>query len=283
VKLASYKTSKGAGYGIVTDEGIVDLTRRIGRKYPDLRALLAGNALAQAQKIARATKKPDLKTSKITFLPVIPNPGKIVCVGLNYEEHRVETGRDKTENPALFIRVTESQVGHNQPIVMPAESTNLDYEGEIAVVIGKRGRRVAEADAWKHIAGYACYNDGSVRDWQRHTLQWTAGKNFSGTGGFGPWLVTRGDIADGEELTLETRLNGQVMQHATTAQMIHRIPRLIGYISTFTPLEPGDVIVTGTPGGVGARRTPPVWMKPGDSVEVEVSKVGVLVNTIKAG
>jgi len=282
MKLASYRTSKGAGYGVVTDGGIVDLTRRIGKKYPDLRALLEGNALAAAQKAAKAAKKADFKTGKVTFVPVIPNPGKIVCVGLNYEEHRVETGRDKTENPALFIRVAESQVGHDQPIVMPRESTNLDFEGEIAVVIGKRGRRVAEQDAWKHVAGYACYNDGSVRDWQRHTLQWTAGKNFSRTGAFGPWMVTRSEIADDEELTLETRLNGQVMQHATTAQMIHKIPRQIAYISTFTSLEPGDVIVTGTPGGVGARRNPPVWMKPGDTVEVEVSKVGVLVNTIKA-
>ena len=283
MKLASYKTSKGAGYGVVTEDGIVDLTRRIGRKYPDLRSLIAGNGLAQAQKISKAAKKADFKLNKIVFLPVIPNPGKIVCVGLNYEEHRVETGRDKTENPALFIRVAESQVAHNQPIVMPTESTNLDFEGEIAVIIGKRGRRISEEDSWKHIAGYACYNDGSVRDWQRHTLQWTAGKNFSRTGGFGPWMVTRSEIADNEELTLETRLNGEVMQHATTAQMIHRIPRLISYISTFTPLEPGDVIVTGTPGGVGARRNPPLWMKPGDTVEVEISKVGVLVNTIKAG
>jgi len=283
MKLASYKTSKGAGYGVVTDDGIVDLTRRLGKKYPDLRALIAGNALAQAQKIAKAAKKADIKAGKVAFLPVIPNPGKIVCVGLNYEEHRVETGRDKTENPALFLRVAESQVAHNQPILIPAESTNLDFEGEIAVVIGKRGRRISEENSWKHIAGYACYNDGSVRDWQRHTLQWTAGKNFSRTGGFGPWMVTRDEIKDGEELTLETRLNGEVMQHATTAQMIHRIPKLISYISTFTPLEPGDVIVTGTPGGVGARRNPPVWMKPGDTVEVEISKVGVLVNTIKAG
>ncbi len=275
MKLASYKTSKGAGYGVVAGDGIVDLTRRIGKKYPDLRALIAGSGLAQAQKIAKAAKKPDFKLARLTLLPVIPNPGKIVCVGLNYEEHRVETGRDKTENPALFIRVAESQVAHGQPIVMPRESTNLDFEGEIAVIIGRRGRRISEEDSWKHIAGYACYNDGSVRDWQRHTLQWTAGKNFSRTGGFGPWMVTRGDIADGEELTLETRLNGAVMQHATTAQMIH-------YISVFTPLEPGDVIVTGTPGGVGARRNPPVWMKPGDTVEVEVSKVGTLVNTIKA-
>jgi 2-keto-4-pentenoate hydratase/2-oxohepta-3-ene-1,7-dioic acid hydratase in catechol pathway len=283
VKLASYKTSKGAAYGVVADDGIVDLTRRIGRKFPDLRSLIAGNGLAQAQKIAKAAKKADFKLNKIVFLPVIPNPGKIVCVGLNYEEHRVETGRDKTENPALFIRVAESQVAHNQPIIMPTESTNLDFEGEIAVIIGKRGRRISEDDSWKHIAGYACYNDGSVRDWQRHTLQWTAGKNFVRTGGFGPWMVTRSEIADNEELTLETRLNGEVMQHATTAQMIHRIPKLISYISTFTPLEPGDVIVTGTPGGVGARRNPPVWMKPGDTVEVEISKVGVLVNTIKAG
>ena len=282
MRLASYRTSKGAGYGVVTGDGIVDLTRRIGKKYPDLRALLAGGALARAKQIAK-NAKPDLKLSKIVFLPVIPNPGKIVCVGLNYEEHRVETGRDKTENPALFIRVAESQVGHNRPIVMPPESTHLDYEGEIAVIIGKAGRRISEEKSWRHIAGYSCYNDGSVRDWQRHTLQWTAGKNFSQTGGFGPWMTTRDEIADGEELTLETRLNGQVMQHATTAMMIHRIPKLINYISTFTALEPGDVIVTGTPGGVGARRDPPVWMKPGDKVEVEVSKVGVLVNTIKAG
>jgi len=283
MKLASYRIAQGYGYGVVREDGIVDLTRRVGRKYPDLRALLAGRGLAQAEKIASSAKKADIKLSKAVFLPVIPNPGKIICVGLNYEEHRMETGRDKTENPALFIRVAESQVGHGQPIVMPPESTHLDFEGEIAVIIGKAGRRIAEANAWKHIAGYACYNDGSIRDWQRHTVQWTAGKNFSRTGGFGPWMVTRGEIKDGEELVLETRLNGQVMQHATTEQMIHRIPRLINYISTFTPLEPGDVIVTGTPGGVGARRDPPVWMKPGDKVEIEVSKVGVLVNPVKAG
>src|SRR6266481_5517433 len=150
MKLASYRTSKGAGYGVVTDDGIVDLTRRLGRKYPDLRALLAGGALAQAEKIAKAAKKTDLKLSKVAFLPVIPNPGKIVCVGLNYEEHRAETGRDKTENPALFIRVSESQVGHKQAILMPAESTHLDYEGEIAVVIGKPGRRVSQENSWKH-------------------------------------------------------------------------------------------------------------------------------------
>ena len=282
MRLASYRTSKGASYGAVTDKGIVDLRKRLGRKYPDLRALLAGGALAAAEKAAKSAAA-DYRIAGVTFLPVIPNPGKIICVGLNYEEHRVETGRDKTEQPALFVRVAESQVGHNRPIVMPPESTHLDYEGEIAVIIGKAGRRIPEANSWRHIAGYSCYNDGSIRDWQRHTVQWTAGKNFSQTGGFGPWMTTRGEIGDGEELTLETRLNGQVMQHATTEMMIHRIPKLIHYISTFTPLEPGDVIVTGTPGGVGARRTPPVWMKPGDRVEVEITRVGILVNTIKAG
>src|SRR5258706_5329757 len=215
MKLASYRTPKGAGYGVVIGDGIVDLTRRTDKKYPDLRALLAGGALAQAEKIAKAAKKPDLQLSKVTFLPVIPNPGKIVCVGLNYEEHRAETGRDKTENPALFIRVSESQVGHKQPILMPAESTNLDFEGEIAVIIGKPGRRSSQEKSCQNIAGYACYNDGSVRDWQRHTLQWTAGKNFNRTGGFGPWMVTRSEIADGEELILETRLHGGGMQHAT--------------------------------------------------------------------
>src|SRR4029077_17005403 len=220
MKLASYKTSQGAGYGVVTGDGIVDLTRRIGKKYPDLRALLAGNGLAQAQKIAKASKKPDFKLARITLLPVIPNPGKIVCVGLNYEEHRAETGRDKTENPALFVRVAESQVAHGQPIIMPRESTNLDFEGEIAVIIGRRGRRISEEDSWKHIAGYACYNDGSVRDWQRHPLQWAAGKNFARTRGLRPWMVTGDEIKDDEELPLEPRLNGEVMQHATTAQMI---------------------------------------------------------------
>lgn len=282
MKLASYRIAGGAGYGAVTEKGIVDLTRRLGAKYPDVRALIAAGAVAEAESAAKSAA-PDLQLSQISFLPVIPNPGKIICVGLNYEEHRVETGRDKTASPALFIRVAESQVGHLQPIILPPESTHLDYEGEIAVIIGKPGRRIAEALAWEHIAGYSCYNDGSVRDWQRHTVQWTAGKNFDRTGGFGPWMTTRGEIRDGEELTLVTRLNGKEMQRATTAMMIFKIPRLIHYISTFTTLEPGDVIVTGTPGGVGARRNPPLWMKSGDTVEVEVSGCGTLVNAIQAG
>jgi 2-keto-4-pentenoate hydratase/2-oxohepta-3-ene-1,7-dioic acid hydratase in catechol pathway len=281
MKLATFRTAKGASYGAVTDKGIVDLGRRLGNRFPDLKALIAGNGLAEA---AKHLKEPqDHKVSDITWLPVIPNPDKIVCVGLNYEDHRVETGRDRTEQPALFLRVPESQVGHGQPIIRPRESTHLDFEAEIAVIIGTPGRRISQQDSWSHIAGYSCYNDGSVREWQRHTIQWTAGKNFAQTGGFGPWMVTADELPPGTAMTLSCRLNGERMQHATTEQMIFKIPKLIEYISAFTTLLPGDVIVTGTPGGVGARRTPPVWMKPGDRVEIEIDKVGVLENTIADG
>jgi 2-keto-4-pentenoate hydratase/2-oxohepta-3-ene-1,7-dioic acid hydratase in catechol pathway len=278
MRLASFRTAQGASYGVVTNQGIVDLGRHLGNRYSDLRTLLEKNGLEEAKKAASSPA--DYRESEVTWLPVIPNPGKIVCVGLNYEEHRQETGRDKTEQPALFLRLAESQVGHKQPILRPRESKNLDYEAEIAVIIGKAGRRISQKDSWNHIAGYSCYNDGSVRDWQRHTIQWTAGKNFAGTGGFGPWMVSADEIPAGALLTLSCRLNGERMQHATTEQMIFKIPKLIEYISSFTTLAPGDVIVTGTPGGVGARRNPPVWMKPGDKVEIEIDKVGVLVNSI---
>jgi 2-keto-4-pentenoate hydratase/2-oxohepta-3-ene-1,7-dioic acid hydratase in catechol pathway len=278
MKLASYKTAQGESYGVVTDKGIVDLKRYLGNQFADLKALIAGNGFAQIRPHMTAT--PDYQQSDIVFLPVITNPARIVCVGLNYQDHVVETGRDNTEQPAIFLRLPESQVGHNQPIVRPRESKTLDFEAEIAVIIGKPGRRISQKDAWNHIAGYSCYNDGSVRDWQRHTIQWTAGKNFARTGGFGPWMVTADDIPPGTRMTLSCRLNGERMQHATTEQMIFKIPKIIEYVSTWTTLEPGDVLVTGTPGGVGARRTPPVWMKPGDTVEVEIDKVGVLVNAI---
>ncbi len=281
MKLATYKTPQGASYGAVTGQGIVDLGRRLGGRFPDLKALIAGNGLAEAQKFLN--EKPDFQQSDITWLPVIPNPDKIVCVGLNYQDHVVETGRDNTEQPAIFLRVADSQVGHRQPILRPRESTHLDFEAEIAVIIGKSGRRVSQADAWGHIAGYSCYNDGSVRDWQRHTIQWTAGKNFAHTGGFGPWMVTADEIPPNTKMTLSCRLNGQQMQHATTEMMIFKIPKIIEYVSTWTTLLPGDVIVSGTPGGVGARRTPPIWMKPGDKVEIEIDKVGVLENNIADG
>lgn len=279
MKLASYQHNNAACYGVVEGDGIVDLSRRIGARYPDIRTLLRHEGLDDARKAA-AGQKPDLKLADVTMLPTIPNPGKIFCIGLNYEDHRKETRREKTEAPAVFVRFPESQVGHGQPILRPRESTKLDFEGEIAVIIGKPGRRISEKDSWGHIAGYSCYNDGSVRDWQWATTQWTAGKNFAATGGFGPWMVTSDEIPAETELTLITRLNGVEMQHTTTALLVHSIPSLIAHLSTWVPLEPGDVIVSGTPGGVGARREPPVWMKPGDVVEIEVSKVGILRNTI---
>jgi 2-keto-4-pentenoate hydratase/2-oxohepta-3-ene-1,7-dioic acid hydratase in catechol pathway len=277
MKFLSYSFQGQASWGLATDTGVVSLSTN---QYPTLRSALVADMLEKLGTAAQG--KPDsCLLAEIMYLPVITDPGKIICIGHNYEEHRIETERDKTENPTVFLRVADSQTGHLQPLLMPPESDHFDYEGEIAVVIGKGGRRISRADAWEHVAGYSAYNDGSVRDWQRHTSQFTPGKNFVGTGSFGPVLVIRGEIADGEELSLTTRLNGQVMQHATTAMMIFPIPRLIEYVSTFTPLAPGDVIVSGTPGGVGARRQPPVWMKDGDLVEIEVSKIGVLRNWVE--
>ena len=281
MKLLSFVRDGAPTYGCLVDGCVIDLGRHFGSRAPDLKALIAAELVAEAR--AHASNVEDRLTLEgLALLPVIPNPGKIICVGLNYHEHVKETQRQTTEHPTLFLRVAESQVGHNQPLVRPIETAKFDYEGEIALVIGKSGRRIGAAQAWDHIAGYACYNDGSVRDWQAASNQWTAGKNFWHTGGFGPWMVTADEIAPGQELTLITRVNGQEMQRATTAMLIHSIPELLRHISVFTPLDAGDVIVTGTPGGIGARRTPPVFLSPGDVVEIEVSAIGTLVNEVAA-
>jgi 2-keto-4-pentenoate hydratase/2-oxohepta-3-ene-1,7-dioic acid hydratase in catechol pathway len=278
MKLISFEHGGKLGFGLVVGDRVVDLSRALGGRYPDLKALLEAGALDEARQfVARA---PDCALADVTLLPVIPNPGKIWCAGLNYADHVQETGRQVTEQPMYFLRVADSQVGHGGAIPRPPESVKLDYEGEIAVIIGKPGRRIAEADSWSHIAGYACYNDASVRDWQMHTQQWCPGKNFWRTGGFGPWMVTADEIPAGAVMTLVTRLNGAEVQRATTQQLIHSIPRLIAYASTVAPLRAGDVIVTGTPGGIGAKRTPPLWMKAGDVVEIEVDRIGVLRNTV---
>lgn len=279
MKLISFLNQGIPSYGVVIGENVLDLKPILGSQAADLKALISKNLLGEATTAAK-THQPTLKFAELALLPVIPNPNKIVCIGLNYGEHVRETGREITESPALFLRMNESQVAHGQDIVRPPESFKLDYEGEIAVVIGKGGRRISEADAWDYIVGYSCYNDGSIRDWQTNTSQWTAGKNFWRTGGFGPWMVTADEIKPNQSMTLVTRLNGQEMQRATTEMMIHSIPRQIAYISTFIPLEAGDVIVTGTPGGIGNKRVPPVFMKPGDVVEIEVDAIGVLRNGI---
>lgn len=278
MKLCSFIKDGRASYGLVTNTGIVDLGRRL--QATTLREFLGLGDLSRA--VALAGEPADYAVDAVEFAPVIPNPDKIICVGLNYHAHVQETGREETVNPVLFARYAGSQIGHGQALVKPLESIEFDYEGEVAVIIGKEGRRISEAEALNHVAGYACYNDGSVRDWQKHTHQFMPGKTFAGTGAFGPWMVTSDEVPDPSALHLQTRLNGQVVQDTDVSLLITSIPRLIAYCSTILPLLPGDVIVSGTPGGVGARRNPPLWMRDGDICEVEISGIGTLSNPVKA-
>ena len=279
MKLLSFEVDGSPKFGAWVNGGVVDLTQRLAGKFPDLLSVLQAGALPHVAEVLEGAE-PDFTLEQITFLPVIPSPPKIICIGVNYEEHRSEIGREPTLKPPVFGRFSNSQVGHLGVIPLPPESVKLDYEGEIAVIIGKAGRRISSDQVWKHIAGYAPYNDASVRDWQGHTHQWTPGKNFLHTGGFGPWMSTADEVGDDPELHLSTRLNGLEVQRATSRQMIFSIAELVTYCSTFTQLEPGDVIVTGTPGGVGARRNPQLFMKDGDVVEVEIAEIGVLRNVI---
>lgn len=279
MRLASVLRDGCATYGIVSGDRLLDLGALIGSQYPDLRALLAAGPQLLGQLRDHTA---DVPLSSVTFLPVIPNPDKIFCVGLNYRSHVEETGRAESGKPAIFIRFAASQVGHAQSMIFPKVSSQFDYEGELAVVIGKRGHYITRENALDHVVGYSCYNDGSLRDWQRHTHQWTPGKNFPATGAFGPWLVTTDEIPDPTTMSLTTRLNGQTVQSSTLDLLIFSIPEIIEYVSTWSELIPGDVIVTGTPGGVGFKRNPPLFMKPGDTVEVEISGIGTLVNPIAA-
>jgi 2-keto-4-pentenoate hydratase/2-oxohepta-3-ene-1,7-dioic acid hydratase in catechol pathway len=281
MKLLSFTANGRPSYGILANGAVVDLGRRFAPEgIASLREFIASGRFQEAARLASA--QADHALDEISFAPVISDPGKIICVGLNYRDHVEETGRTVTEKPALFARFPCSQVGHLQPLVKPKLSDDFDYEGELAVIIGAAGRHIAPARALEHVAGYACYNEGSVRDWQRHTSQFLAGKSFAESGSFGPWMVTTDEIPDPAKLTLQTRLNGAVVQNTTTDLLITPVPELIAYISAICPLAPGDVIVTGTPGGVGAKRTPPLWMRPGDTVEVEISGIGILRNKVIA-
>ncbi|MBB3237085.1 fumarylacetoacetate hydrolase family protein [Phyllobacterium endophyticum] len=217
---------------------------------------------------------------EVRLLPPIVDPDKIICVGLNYVEHRAETGRRAQSHPVLFTRFANTQVGHLGALERPLASEEFDYEGELAIVIGRAGRHIRRQKAFDHIAGYACYNDASVRDYQRHTHQFTPGKNFVATGGFGPWMMSADAVGDIVNAAIRTRLNGQIVQDAHIADMIFDIPSLIEYCSTFTRLEPGDIIATGTPGGVGSRRDPQLWLKHGDTVEIEIEGIGLLQNSV---
>lgn len=279
MKLITFARMGKVGFGVVKENGIIDLTGRIHNDVSSIKDLLKLDLIEKAEEFV-AEKRPEISISEITHLPVIPDPEKIFCIGLNYQEHKEETGRPDVENPTIFTRFANSQTGHLQPLLKPNFSDRFDYEGELAITIGKGGRYIPEDKAMDYIAGYSCYNDGSIRDWQRHTSQFTPGKNFPATGPFGPYLVTEDEIGDYKKLPIETRLNGKVMQKANLSDLIFPIPKLINYISSFTTLAVGDVIVTGTPGGVGDRRDPPIYMKPGDVVEVDIGKVGILMNFI---
>ncbi len=279
MRLISYRTDHGASWGVVTGDGIIDLGRALDARFPTLRSALDVDALAELSDYARG-RSPDHALDRVTFDPVIPWPDKVLCVGVNYLAHRLETGRDAVPYPTLFTRFANTLVGHNRSLVRPRVSSQLDFEGEMAVIIGRRTRHVSRADALSHVAGYACFNDASVRDWQRHSTQFTPGKNFVATGALGPWMVTRDELPDPTKSEVVLRLNGDEMQRSTTDLLIFDVPTLIEYISAFTELAPGDVIATGTPGGVGWKREPPVFMKRGDVVEVEVRGVGVLRNTV---
>lgn len=272
MKLVSFRLKGHASYGVVENDVVADVGQVLKSKFPDLRSLL-GSLPEAKQAMSGAPKVP---LSQIELLPPISNPEKIFCIGHNYEEHRVETGRPKTAHPSVFLRFADTQVAHGGEAWIPDSSREIDYEGELAVVIGRGGRRISRSEALSHVAGYSCYNDISVRDWQRHTTQFTPGKNFPGTGGFGPWLVTADEIPDPQKLSLVTRLNGQEVQRANTDQMIFQVADLIEYLSGFTPLGTGDVIVSGTPGGVGVKRDPQLFMKSGDKVEVEIGSIGTL-------
>jgi 2-keto-4-pentenoate hydratase/2-oxohepta-3-ene-1,7-dioic acid hydratase in catechol pathway len=248
-------------------------------QYPDLKAVLAAGKLSDLATQAHSAGL-RVATEQARLLPVIPNPGKIFCVGLNYKTHVAETKRADSEYPSIFVRFADTLSAHNAPLPRPSQTARFDFEGELAVIIGKGGRSISQAQALEHIAGYACFNDATARDWQRHTHQWTPGKNFPLTGPFGPFMADQQEVPDVNQLKLQTRLNGQVVQDASLSDLIFTLPVIIEYLSGFTTLSPGDVIATGTPGGVGDRREPPLYMHPGDVVEVEITHLGVLRNTV---
>ena len=266
------------GYLTSDGSGVVDVGERSNEG--DLKAAIE---LGLSRYAGELGDDPDLPLSEVTYLPTIPNPDKILCVGLNYKAHQEETGRGGEAFPTIFVRFAAAQMGHGQAMVRPHESKTLDFEGEIAMIIGTAGRRISRADALDHVAGYGIYNDGSVREYQRQTSQFTPGKNFAATGGFGPWMMTPDEVGDIDQMEITTRLNGEVMQNAKAELLVFGFAELIEYTSSFIELVPGDVIVTGTPAGVGAARKPPVFMDEGDLIEVEVNPIGTLSNPVVVG
>jgi len=287
MRLVSFSTKKGSAVGLREGDFIIDLSVAAPKLPRTLAGILAAGASAKAElkKVAAKPKaKAMLKASKVKLLAPIPSPGKILCVGLNYKDHAAETGNPLPTYPVIFTRFTSTLVPHGGKMLAPKASQMLDYEAELAVIIGKRGRNVAKDKALSLVGGYSCFNDGSVRDYQMKTSQFTLGKNFDGTGAFGPDLVTPDELPKGAHgLKIRCRLNGQTLQDGTTADLVFSVAELIAELSTVMTLEPGDVIITGTPAGVGMARNPKIFMKPGDVCEVDIEKIGVLRNTIAQG
>ena len=282
MKLITFERAGRTSYGAVKDGGIVDLGARLGRDAPGLIDLIGKGLAPRAQDIA-AREAPDFSLESVRLDLPLPAPGKVLCVGINYLDRNAEynDGSEQPKNPSVFLRVPASFVAHGQPLIRPPETQQFDYEGEIALVIGKRGRRIARAAAMDHVFGYTVANEGTAREWTRHgKFNVTQGKNFDRSGSIGPWIVTA-DAAPAGPLRLKTRVNGEERQNDTTDRLLFPFDVLISYLSTFTTLEPGDMILTGTPNGAGARFNPPKWLVPGDVVEVEVEGVGVLSNPVE--
>lgn len=284
MKLVSYLNGELEDWGVVVGDGMASLSAPTG--FATLAEFLGSEAFARRAQITDGLR-PELPLKGLHLLPVIPRPEKIVCAVRNYMDHHQEViaagmQRELSEEPPIFLRVWRSQVGHGQPVIKPRVSDTFDWEGELAVIIGKPGRDIPAERAWEHVAGYSIYNDVSVREWQFHAKQIASGKNFEGTGPFGPWMVTADEIEPGRPLRLQTRLNGETVQDSHTGHMIFPVPRLIAYASTIFTLMPGDVIATGTPAGVGWSRKPQRFMKAGDVVEVEIEGIGTLSNPVIA-
>ncbi|WP_433868120.1 fumarylacetoacetate hydrolase family protein [Ralstonia wenshanensis] len=279
MKLVSYHRDGKPSFGAIAGKGVVDLATRL-RGVVDLASLVADDeAMAEAQRFVGQAEA-DFLLEQVQLAPVIPRPGKVICVGINYVAHAAEAGRTVGKYPVIFQRYAQTLLAHGQPLIRPTVSDNFDFEAELAVVIGRGGAHIAPEDAMKHVAGYTCFNDASVRDWQFHTHQYGMGKNFRGTGALGPWLVTADEIPDYRELTIEGRLNGEKMQTGKLSELAFDIPSLISYVSRALDWQPGDILATGTPSGIGFKRQPPIFLKAGDTFEVIIPGVGALSNTV---
>ncbi len=278
MKFASFIANGGPSYGVVRGATLVEPSGAFRAQFADLRAVLAADALTD---LANDAGGPAHDSSEVEFLPTIPNADKVIGIGVNYRPHVEEMGRKLPEKPVIFVRFRDSQVGHRQSIMKASAAKNYDYEGELAVVVGRAARHVSRNEAFNYVAGYTCFMDGTARDWQKHSTQFTQGKNFHHSGAMGPYLVSRDEVPEVKNLKLQTRVNGELMQDDRLSELIFDIPYLIEYLSTFTELLPGDVIATGTPDGVGAARTPPVWLRDGDDVAVDIDGVGCLTNTVR--